>query len=138
MFDAPLSTHSYVIGEMTSTFDSTPLRPGLPGSPPGIPSETHQGQQDQTGCRSAADLFRALGDIARLRTLMILTHQEMCVTDLATSLGEGLSTVSQRLRLLRSERLVAQRRVGKHVYYALADQKIAGLIQSAIALVPAH
>ena len=43
-----------------------------------------------------------------------------------------MSTVSQRLRLLRSERLVARRRDGKHVYYALADAHVGELLQAAL------
>lgn len=81
----------------------------------------------------AAALFRALGDSARLSLLARLTTGEYCVTELATATGEGLSTISQRLRTLRSERLLRRRRVGKHVYYTLADEHVAQLIQSALA-----
>ena len=77
----------------------------------------------------AAALFRALGDSARLSMLERLATGEYCVTELA----EGLSTISQRLRTLRMERLLKRRRVGKHVYYTLADQHVADLIRSAIA-----
>ena len=81
----------------------------------------------------AAALFRALGDSARLSLLARLAQGEYCVTELAAATGEGLSTISQRLRTLRSERLLRRRRVGKHVYYTLADEHVALLIQSALA-----
>lgn len=81
----------------------------------------------------AAALFRALGDSARLTLLARLAHGEYCVTELAEASGEGLSTVSQRLRTLRAERLLRRRRAGKHVYYTLADEHVALLIQSALA-----
>jgi DNA-binding transcriptional ArsR family regulator len=81
----------------------------------------------------AAALFRALGDSARLSLLARLSHGEYCVTELAAASGEGLSTVSQRLRTLRAERLLRRRRAGKHVYYTLADEHVALLIQSALA-----
>jgi len=81
----------------------------------------------------AAALFRALGDSARLSLLERLAGGEFCVTELAEATGEGLSTISQRLRTLRSERLLKRRRVGKHVYYTLADQHVVDLIQSALA-----
>lgn len=80
----------------------------------------------------AAALFRALGDTARLSLLERLAGGEYCVTELAEATGEGLSTISQRLRTLRSERLLRRRRVGKHVYYTLADHHVADLIQSAL------
>ncbi len=81
----------------------------------------------------AAALFRALGDTARLSLLERLASGEYCVTELAEATGEGLSTISQRLRTLRSERLLKRRRVGKHVYYTLADQHVLEMIQSALA-----
>jgi DNA-binding transcriptional ArsR family regulator len=80
----------------------------------------------------AAALFRALGDSARLSLLERLATGEYCVTELADATGEGLSTISQRLRTLRGERLLKRRRAGKHVYYTLADQHVADLIRSAI------
>jgi ArsR family transcriptional regulator len=81
----------------------------------------------------AAALFRALGDSARLSLLARLAQGEYCVTELAQATGEGLSTISQRLRTLRSERLLRRRRMGKHVYYTLADEHVALLIESALA-----
>lgn len=80
----------------------------------------------------AADLFRALGDTARLSLLEKLTHGEFCVGELADSSGEALSTVSQRLRRLRGDALVRRRRDGKHIYYTVADQHVAQLIRNAL------
>jgi ArsR family transcriptional regulator, lead/cadmium/zinc/bismuth-responsive transcriptional repressor len=58
---------------------------------------------------------------------------ERCVSELVEALGDKFSTVSQRLRLLRSEGLVARRRDGTHLYYALADAHVTELIQNALA-----
>lgn len=80
----------------------------------------------------AAEFFRAAGDEGRLRLLAALEHGELCVTDLAALTGEGMSTISQRLRVLRSAGLVARRREHKHVLYSLADDHIAQLIRSAL------
>jgi DNA-binding transcriptional ArsR family regulator len=80
----------------------------------------------------AADLFRALGDTARLSLLEKLTHGEFCVGELADSSGEALSTVSQRLRRLRGDALVRRRRDGKHIYYTVADEHVAELIRTAL------
>lgn len=80
----------------------------------------------------AAALFRAAGDPARLRLLHRLSEGEWCVTELAEAAGVGLSTVSQQLRLLRSERIVGRRRAGKHIFYSLADAHVLDLIRSAI------
>jgi DNA-binding transcriptional ArsR family regulator len=83
--------------------------------------------------RRAAGFFRAAGDEQRLRLLALLAAGEWCVTDLADVAGAGMSTVSQRLRVLRTEGLVIGRREGKHVFYSLADDHVADLIDSALA-----
>ncbi len=81
----------------------------------------------------ASRLFRAAGDISRLRLLERLSDGEWCVTELATAAQVGLSTVSQQLRVLKAENLVKQRRAGKHIYYSLADEHIASFILNALA-----
>lgn len=81
----------------------------------------------------AARLFRALGEVPRLRLLALLGQGERCVTELAEAEGEDLSTISQRLRVLRGEDLVRRRRAGKHINYSLKDQHIVDLLFNALA-----
>jgi DNA-binding transcriptional ArsR family regulator len=76
----------------------------------------------------ASRLCRALGDPARLRLMARLAEGEQCVTELAEAEHEELSTISQRLRILRAENIVVRRRRGKHINYALADQHMIGLV----------
>ena len=82
--------------------------------------------------------FKALGDISRLRILWALEHEEMCVCDLAALLGITESAVSHQLRLLRTLRLVKNRREGTILYYRLTDEHVSRLIRIALdhALVP--
>jgi DNA-binding transcriptional ArsR family regulator len=88
---------------------------------------------DEVSLERAARLFRAIGEPSRLRLLSRLAQGEMCVTELAVSERESLSTISQRLRVLRSENLIVRRRRGKHINYALADQHVMELIFNALA-----
>src|SRR5271156_533688 len=81
----------------------------------------------------AAQLFRAMGDGPRLRILNLLEQGELCVTEIVAAVKEKFSTVSQRLRILRSEGLIVRRRDGNHLYYALADRHVADLIDNALA-----
>ena len=81
----------------------------------------------------ASRIFRALGDAPRLRLLELLMDGERCVTELVDILGEKFSTVSQRLRLLRTEGLVLRRRAGTHLFYTLADRHVADLVRNALA-----
>ncbi len=88
---------------------------------------------DEETCTRAAGIFRALGDLSRLRLLSLLAKQEMCVTELTECLQDNLPAISQRLKLLRAERIVATRRQGKHIFYRLADSHVAHLIANGLA-----
>lgn len=81
----------------------------------------------------AAAIFRALSEVPRLRILALLSQGPSCVSELAAAEGEDLSTISQRLRVLRAERLVKRQREGKHINYSLADQHILDLVFNALA-----
>lgn len=80
----------------------------------------------------AAAMFRALGDPARLLLMECLMEGERCVGDLAVFFGQEVSTISQRLKVLRNERLIERRREGKHIFYSLADGHVTDLIRSAL------
>lgn len=80
----------------------------------------------------AAALFRAAGDLARLRLLHRLDAGECCVSELAEASETKLSTLSQQLRVLHAERIVKRRREGKHIYYSLADDHVRELIRAAL------
>lgn len=77
-------------------------------------------------------MFRAIGDVQRLRLIEQLGEGERCVTELAEQSGTKMSTLSQQLRTLRAERIVKHRREGKHIYYSLADDHIRELIAAAL------
>ena len=76
--------------------------------------------------------FKALGDPSRLKIMWALEHQEMCVCDLAALLGITESAVSHQLRLLRTLRLVKNRREGTILYYRLADDHVSQLVRIAL------
>lgn len=75
-----------------------------------------------------AETFRALGDPNRLRIVHALSHQELCVADIAGALDMSQSAVSHSLRVLRQLRLVAIRKDGKTIYYRLDDAHIERLL----------
>lgn len=81
--------------------------------------------------QESAAMFSALGDAGRLRLVELLFDGEHCVSELAEELGESLSTISQRLKVLHQARLLAKRRQGKHIYYALVDDHIIALLRNA-------
>ncbi len=84
---------------------------------------------DETTATNLATLFKALADPTRVRLIACLLHGECCVHELAEIVGPSQSAVSHQLRLLRTMRLVNARREGRHVYYSLADDHVATLLQ---------
>ena len=71
-----------------------------------------------------AELFKALGDSTRIRILDVLTGGELCVQDIADSLGMTQSAISHQLRILKQAALVKCRRDGKSILYSLADTHV--------------
>ena len=71
-----------------------------------------------------AELFKVFGDSTRARVICALTVSEMCVCDIAALLGMTSSAISHQLRILKQSGIVRNRRVGKIVYYSLADEHI--------------
>lgn len=77
--------------------------------------------------------FRAMADPTRVRILHALTLAELPVCDIAQLVGISESGASHQLSLLRALRIVRRRKTGRHVYYALDDEHIRGLIVQGLA-----
>jgi DNA-binding transcriptional ArsR family regulator len=75
-----------------------------------------------------AETFGALADSNRAKILHALLEQELCVCDIACVVGVSESAISQHLRILRTLRLVKQRKAGRMMYYSLADDHIRQLL----------
>src|SRR5205823_4732013 len=66
---------------------------------------------------STINLLRLLADPTRLRLLLLLEQEELSVAELQQILGMGQSRISSHLAQLKRVGVVADRRVGKNVYY---------------------
>lgn len=73
-------------------------------------------------------IFSALADSTRFRILDALSHEELCVCDLACVCGISQSGVSHQLRVLRDLGLIAFTRDGTRAVYRLADDHVRTLI----------
>ena len=71
-----------------------------------------------------ADLFKVFSDTTRIKILYSLMHGELCVADIAESVGASQSAVSHQLRILKAARLVKFQRDGKNVLYSLSDDHV--------------
>ena len=88
-----------------------------------------------SGYKKQAQIFRALSHPVRLRILDVLSQQEACVCHLTALLDQRQPYVSQQLATLREAGLVTDRRDGTLIYYQLADDQLADLLEHARALV---
>ena len=75
-----------------------------------------------------AELFRTLGDSARILILSALTEREYSVSDLAEHANLSESATSHHLRHLRQTRLVKARKEGRYVFYSLDDAHVEQLV----------
>ena len=87
---------------------------------------------DKYEVEQLSQTFKVFADPSRLRILMAIGEQEMCVCDLAVLLRVSESAVSHQLRLLRTMNLVENRREGTVLYYRLIDRHVKMLVDIAL------
>jgi len=75
-------------------------------------------------------LLKALSHPNRLVIACDLTGGEKCVSDIETDTGVPQPHLSRELARLREAGLVSDRRASKNVYYSIADQRLAALIDA--------
>ncbi len=80
----------------------------------------------------ATDFFKVMGDNTRLKILLCLIHQELCVNDIAEVINMSQSSVSHQLKTLRISKLVKARRDGKMIYYSLDDDHVTTILDMTI------
>lgn len=73
------------------------------------------------------ELLAALADPTRLRIVMLILDNELCVCDLTAVLDLPQSTISRHLGRLRTNGIVRDRREGKWVHYSLEPGSIGSL-----------
>ena len=76
-----------------------------------------------------AAVFKVLANDTRLRLLHALIRaDELCVTDLADTLGMKPQAVSNQLQRLSDLGILASRREGNNIFYRVVDICVSGLI----------
>ena len=68
------------------------------------------------------DLFKAVSEKIRLRIIVLLADQELCVCDLMNLLELPQSSVSRHMAKLKSFQMIIDRRNGKWVHYRLNSE----------------
>ncbi len=82
-----------------------------------------------------AKFFGALSNPLRVQIVEELRDRELTVNELQAALGVPHALVSQHLGVLRANRMVIERRQGKHVHYHLRHSQLAGIIKQCLTFV---
>jgi DNA-binding transcriptional ArsR family regulator len=81
-------------------------------------------------------LFKVLANDSRLRLLHALERAgQLCVSDLADTVGMRPQAVSNQLQRLADRGIVAARRDGNNVYYRIADPCMNSLLDLGLCLI---
>jgi len=81
--------------------------------------------------KELAELLGVLSHPHRIRIIEELRDGEHDVNSLQQCLGISHSGVSQHLMVMRANRLVSERRIGRHVFYQLRQPQIAAWLLDA-------
>ncbi len=110
---------------MNPTTASTPKPRG-----PRLPTFPIPAQPPSRSLRDLAQIFKLLADESRLKLVLALAEEgEMNVSTLCGLLHTKQPAVSHHLKLLNMSGLVDFRRDGKHNFYRLESNLVAGLLR---------
>lgn len=99
---------------------------------PKIVSALRDQMEDEEELYDLADLFKVFGDSTRIKILFSLYEGEMCVYDIAQTVGMTQSSISHQLRVLKQNHLIKFRKEGKVVFYSLADEHVLSIIKQGL------
>ena len=77
-------------------------------------------------------ITRALSDPSRVRILLALRRQELCVCQITELFGFAPSTMSKHLSILHQAGLVRSRKTERWVYYRLPDRAVTVSVREAL------
>lgn len=82
--------------------------------------------------RELVRITKALADPNRVRILLALQRQELCVCQIVELLQLAPSTISKHLSVLNHAGLIVSRKDERWVYYRLPDKKAPVVVREAI------
>lgn len=86
--------------------------------------EAKKSMIDDETLLNIADFYKAMSDSTRIKIINLLEKNELCVCDISSILNMTKSAVSHQLKNLREMNLITSRKVGKEVWYTLADDHV--------------
>ncbi|CCV64595.1 Transcriptional regulator, ArsR [Alteracholeplasma palmae J233] len=79
-----------------------------------------------------SQFFKAIADPTRIKILFALKNGPLSVNELTSVMVMTQSAVSHQLRVLKDSNLVINKKIGKEVYYRLADDHVHVIFNQAI------
>ena len=71
-----------------------------------------------------AELFKMFGDSTRVKIMNVLLNVKFNVGEIVKHVEMSQSAVSHQLRILKDSKLIKYEKIGKEIYYYLADDHV--------------
>jgi len=95
-------------------------------------TESHEDQRNlpsEKTLEEMTSLFKVLANQLRLKILYSIRRKRARVCEIARIVEMDISAVSHQLRILKLANLVKSKRIGREVYYRLANKQIIETIE---------
>ncbi len=83
---------------------------------------------DEAVAENLSFLFKAFSEPIRIKILLAMLHNEICVQDLAIVLDVSQPRVSNQLKILKFHKLVKARKEKNNIFYSLDDDHIKDIL----------
>lgn len=96
-----------------------------------IVKQSYNDVVDENEIYEISDFFKVFGDSTRLKILWALDNKALTVTELCDTLFMTKSAISHQLKILKDNKLVKHKKIGKNVIYSLDDEHVSTIIETA-------
>lgn len=79
-----------------------------------------------------AELLKNFSDSTRIRILYTLLNNEKTVSEIVNEINMTQSAVSHQLKILKTSKLIKNRKEGKNIYYSLSDKHVYNILLQGI------
>ncbi len=87
---------------------------------------------DEEVVENLSFFFKTFSEPIRIKILLAMLHNEICVKDLAILLGVSQPRVSNQLKLLKLNNIAKIRKDKNNIYYSLDDEHIQDILNIGI------
>src|SRR5678815_2817290 len=117
-----------MIADLRNCESSNTMRPGMNRKV--LEKPAPEGAHAETLRRFKAEVFQVLGHPTRIHIIEVLRNKELPVSAILEQVGVEAANLSQHLTVLRSRRLVLNRKEGNQVMYSLRDPMLTEVLDT--------